>query len=346
MPLNNDLYLGVDGGGTKTVCVIGDVDGRIRAAAEGASTNLKSRPPEKVKEAIFDVLSRVLQWESGGLERIKSVHVSTAGGDREEDRQRWKQWLSEFGLKPEWLIVENDAVGALAAGTGSKNGTVLIAGTGSIAYSVRDELPKPIRVGGWGYLFGDEGSGYDIGCQALRAVARAHDGRGSSETKLTTAVLDRFGLTSSDQLITFIYEDRYPRKLVASLARGVIGLAEQGDLPAIEIVAQAVNSLTEMVLAIFQCDEKSRKLPLVVSGGLFHSAYFRDVFENNIRKTGFTEKIIVPKYPPVIGSYLCAHLQDGKNITNEVMMNINETWKGVFSVAHRDRDGGRNYDGS
>jgi N-acetylglucosamine kinase-like BadF-type ATPase len=323
VPLNNDLYLGFDGGGTKTVCVLGDAQGRILASATGPSTNLKSRPPEQVKQTIIELLAQ-LPIEPNS---IKSVHVSTAGGDRPEDQSRWKKWILDYGLNMAQIVVENDAVGALAAGTCSKNGTVVIAGTGSIAYFIRDDLAKPIRVGGWGYLFGDEGSGYDIGSKALRKILRFHDGRETPNEGFTEYILASLGLTNPEQLITFIYENSYPRQVISSIAKHVLEVAEQGNPTAQGLIEDAAEALTQLVFSIYRSDAKSMEYPLVVSGGLFASDFFKKQFEMAMEGRGFEQNIIVPEYPPVIGSYLCALLQDGKALTEEIKQNIHQSWR-------------------
>jgi N-acetylglucosamine kinase-like BadF-type ATPase len=323
VPLNNDLYLGFDGGGTKTVCVLGDGKGRILAAAAGPSTNLKSRPAEQVEQTIKDLLAQVLPEDVP----IKSVHVSTAGGDRPEDQSRWKNWLLDYGLNPAHIAVENDAVGALAAGTGSKTGTVLIAGTGSIAYSIRGDLAMPIRVGGWGYLFGDEGSGYEIGSKALQKIACFHDGREEEDKAFINHILAQLGLSSPAELITFIYENSYPRQVIALIAKFVLELAQRGNPTAKNLINDAANALTQLVFAIYRNDFKSAEYPLVVSGGLFESDFFKKQFETMMTIAGFEQTIIVAQYPPVIGSYICALLQDSKELTEEIEQNIRTTWE-------------------
>lgn len=332
MPLNSDLFIGFDGGGTKTICMIGDSSGTIIASATGASTNIKSRHPEKVREVIHGLLAEVLQSENTNRDQIKGVFVSTAGGDREEDRKRWEKWILEYGLKPNQLIVANDAVGALTAGTRKKTGIVLIAGTGSIAYSVKDGDASPIRVGGWGYLLGDEGSGYDIGNEALRMILRSHDGRDNEKEALTGYILKQVGLQSPEQLITFIYEDPYPRKLIAAVAKHVISLAEQGETNAQQIIQHAIDRLVELVLSIVRNDKESNAFPLVVSGGLFDSIYFKEVFERSMSINGCNQSIILPIYPPIVGSYICALLQNGEIITDKVEQNINNSWERALKL--------------
>lgn len=333
MPLNNEWYIAFDGGGTKTECLIGDSRGRILATAKGSSTNLKSRPPEKVKEEIYHLLDELFQLANIWKNQIKGVFVSTAGGDREEDRKRWEQWILAYGIKPNKLSIANDAVAALAAGSKAKNGIVLIAGTGSIAYSVNDGLEKPIRVGGWGYLLGDEGSGYDIGNKALRIILRSHDGRDDKHEKFSEYILEQIGLKNPEQLITFLYEDSYPRKLIASIARHVISLAEQREPTAKAVIQQAIDQLVELVVPLIRHDDIHS--PLVVSGGLFLSPYFKQTFEKSMQLKGFTLPIISPQYPPVVGAYMSALIQGGEMITDKVENNINQSWNRAYTEAEK-----------
>lgn len=319
MPLNKKYYIGIDGGGTKTEALLGDNKGNLLAFAVGGSTNLKSRSPENIRKCIHDIISTLLLESKLETTQIQGVFVSTAGGDREEDRSRWIQWIDEK-LKNIRIQVENDAVGALASGTFGKQGMVVIAGTGSIAYSFREERRKPIRVGGWGYLFGDEGSGYAIGEEALRLVAQAHDGRVKNITKLTGAILEQFSLNDPYQLITHIYENDYPRLKIASLAGKVIEVAEEGDKYAEKIIEQAINELSELVTTLYQKDEKSREFPLVLAGGLFKSVFFRNLFVKKLEK--ITHTIIVPEFSPVVGSYICSLAEAGVQIDDTVKKNI------------------------
>lgn len=332
MPLNSELFIGFDGGGTKTICIIGDSRGTIFASATGSSTNIKSRPPKKVKEVIHSLLAEVLQSVHGNADQIKGIFVSTAGGDREEDRERWKQWILEYGLDPDCLTVVNDAVGALTAGTRTKTGMVLIAGTGSIAYSVKDGNARPARVGGWGYLLGDEGSGYDIGNQALKMILRSYDGRDDEKEMLTRYILEQVGLESPDQLVTFIYEDPYPRKLIADVAKHVILLAEHGESNAKQVIQHAIDHLVELVKSMVRNNSECNVLPLVIAGGLFSSPYFKEVFERSMRMNGCNQSIIAPQYPPIVGSYMCALLQNGEIITDQVEQNINDSWQRALKL--------------
>jgi N-acetylglucosamine kinase-like BadF-type ATPase len=126
-----------------------------------------------------------------------------AGVDREADASIMRALMRRIGYKAR-IVIANDALIALVAGVGSAPGVVLIAGTGSIAYG-RNARNEAARAGGWGYVLGDEGSGYWIGRQALRAVVRASDGRGP-QTSLTPLVLEHYGAAQASGLVHAIYD--------------------------------------------------------------------------------------------------------------------------------------------
>ena len=236
MRSSKSYYIGIDGGGTKTIGLLCNQDGVILAKSTAGSTNLKSRSEKDVRDAIHDVVNNLTMDLKGGT--LEGVFVSTAGGDREEDQERWIKWINEvlIGFAGK-ITVRNDAYGALASGTFEMEGSVLIAGTGSIAYSI--DSGKTQRVGGWGYLFGDEGSGYDIGQQALRTIAMMHDGRKERDDSFCNEVLSFLKLQHVPEMITAIYEDPYARMKIASVAQEVILLAERQNQTALGLIQKA-----------------------------------------------------------------------------------------------------------
>ncbi|MCA0991504.1 N-acetylglucosamine kinase [Guptibacillus hwajinpoensis] len=313
MPLNKKVYMGIDGGGTKTVGLICNQDGVILSKSIVGSTNVKSRPEVEVRAAIHQVTTELM---SGVKEReLCSVFVSTAGGDREVDQLRWKKWVLEVlpGYKG-GLEVRNDAYGALASGTFSMEGTVVIAGTGSIAYALDPDGSR--RAGGWGYLFGDEGSGYDIGQHALRTVAMMHDGRLIVDKAFCDELLSFLKLTSVTEMITAIYEDPYARMKIASVAEVVIALAEKRNPTALGLVQHAYQKLSELINAI-----EVRSGRLVVCGGLMQSSFFQDGLVKEVRKSGISN-VFFPTLSPAVGACICALIVNGQPITEERKSNL------------------------
>ena len=175
--------LGIDAGGTKTVCLLADEHGNTLGQGRGPGANLQAVGELEVEK----VLHRVMEDTIGSRDvRPEAICLGIAGVDRPSDAQAVEGIMRRIGFKTRTVVV-NDALVALVAGAGEVAGVVIVAGTGSIAYGV-DTTGRAARSGGWGYLLGDEGGGFWIGRAALAAVVRAFDGRGPA-TRLTDLVL-------------------------------------------------------------------------------------------------------------------------------------------------------------
>ena len=185
--------LGIDVGGTKTVCLLADDDERVIAEAREEGANLQGAGELALEKVLHSVMEKTLE----GTGVIPSaICLGIAGVDRASDEAVVRSIMSRIGYKARLLIV-NDALIALQAGVGDAAGIVIVSGTGSIAYG-RNDQGEASRAGGWGYVLGDEGSGYWIGRLALRAVVRHADGRGRV-TSLTPRLLAHFGVGARDR---------------------------------------------------------------------------------------------------------------------------------------------------
>jgi glucosamine kinase len=251
--------LGIDAGGTRTVCALADETGAILAEVKGAGANLQSAGELEVEKVLHDLIAKTLE----GSPAPAAICLGMAGVDRAHDAEVIRGILRRIGHRAEIIIV-NDALIALEAGVPGKAGTVVIAGTGSIAYG-RDGQGRGARAGGWGYVLGDEGSGYWLGRLALRAVVRAADGRGGA-TALTDRVLAHFGVTRPRDLVREIYEGGPRPSSIAALARVVGAAAEDGDGLAQHLVSVGAQELASAVVSVAQrLGTESR--PIVMSGG-------------------------------------------------------------------------------
>jgi N-acetylglucosamine kinase-like BadF-type ATPase len=177
--------------------------------------------------------------------------------------------MKRIGHKAKVLVV-NDALVALEAGAPERPGVVVIAGTGSIAYG-RNERNQAARAGGWGYMLGDEGSGYWIGRAALRAVLRESDRRGPA-TQLTGRLLDYYGVSRAQDLIHQVYHGTLRPAAIASLAQCVQGAFTDGDAVAIGILRGSVDQLESSALSVARRLEiVGSDFPFVLSGGIFRA---------------------------------------------------------------------------
>ncbi|HWF84053.1 MAG TPA: BadF/BadG/BcrA/BcrD ATPase family protein [Vicinamibacterales bacterium] len=232
--------LGIDAGGTKTVCLLADARGLIIAEARGAGANLHVAGELGVEKVLHE-----LMVEAIGDREITpaAICLGIAGVDRDDEAQTVRAIMRRIGPRSR-VVVANDALIALVAGAKDAPGIVIIAGTGSIAYG-RNQNGEAARAGGWGHMIGDEGSGYWIGREALAAVMRAADGRGPATT-LRTDVLAYFGVADVSRLPRIVYDNDQPRTSVAALGPLVQQAAARGDAVASRVLERAAD---ELVLA-------------------------------------------------------------------------------------------------
>jgi len=222
--------LGIDGGGTKTLAVIADETGKIFVSEKVGPSNPNSLSPEEFEEVMNRLLGQLKSKDIHIFEQIAVCFAGMSGVGESENHLLVERVLRKHVPKETELIIENDGVNALYSGTLGAPGIVQIAGTGSITLGVNHQK-KMVRSGGWGYLFDDEGSGYDLGIQALRAVFQEFDERGP-KTFLTPALLHFFQVKEASDLIGKIYIGSGSKAVISSISPFVVQEAAAGDLVA------------------------------------------------------------------------------------------------------------------
>jgi N-acetylglucosamine kinase-like BadF-type ATPase len=258
--------LGIDAGGTKTVCQLADEHGDVLSEARRGGANLQAVGELEVEKVLHDVMEEAI----GDLDvRPSAICLGIAGVDRPEDARVVRDIMKRIGYKAKVLVV-NDALVALEAGAPDQPGVVVIAGTGSIAYG-RNERNQAARAGGWGYMLGDEGSGYWIGRAALRAVLREADRRGPA-TQLTGLLLTYYGVARAQDLIHQVYHGTLRPAAIASLAQCVQTAFTDGDPVAIGILRGSADQLESSALSVARRLEiVGSEFPFVLSGGIFRA---------------------------------------------------------------------------
>jgi N-acetylglucosamine kinase-like BadF-type ATPase len=256
--------LGIDSGGTKTVCLLANERGQVIAEARGSGANLQASGELEVEKVLHHVMEETL----GSLDiRPDAICLGIAGVDRPGDAQAVHGIMRRIGFKTRVLVV-NDALVALVAGAGELPGVVIVAGTGSIAYG-RDSAGRACRAGGWGYLLGDEGGGFWIGRAALAAVVRQFDGRGPL-TRLTDLVLQKMRVNTPAELIHAIYDRGLQRPAVVGLADVVQDAMLAGDAVAAEILSRAGGELVAAASSVIaRLGMRGDVFPTVLAGGIF-----------------------------------------------------------------------------
>jgi N-acetylglucosamine kinase-like BadF-type ATPase len=256
--------LGIDAGGTKTVCYLADSTGHIVGEGRGGGANLQAHGELQVEKVLHAVIDQAV-----GDRAIfpAAVCLGVAGVDRAEDDRVIREIMRRLGFKSHTLVV-NDALIALTAGVGEAPGVVLIAGTGSIAYGV-NHAGYAARAGGWGFILGDEGSGYWIGRQALAAVVRDADGRGP-HTQMTPLVLEHFKLDRVDGLVREVYDRGLNRQAIGSIGAVVERARAAGDVTASEILTKAGEELTRAAASVItRLEMRGHAFGTVLAGGMF-----------------------------------------------------------------------------
>ena len=256
--------LGLDAGGTKTVCLLADEHGLIVSEGRGPGANLHTAGELGVEKVLHEVMETAI-----GDRPItpSAICLGVAGVDREDDAGTVRAIMRRIGYKSRVLVV-NDALVALVAGAGDSPGIVIIAGTGSIVYG-RNAHFEAARAGGWGHIIGDEGSGYWIGREALAAVMRAVDGRGPP-TQLADAVLAHFNIADTSGLPRIVYDRELPRVSVAALGPIVQRASERGDAVAMRILERAADELVSAARSVAaKLEMRGDTFPFMLAGGVF-----------------------------------------------------------------------------
>jgi N-acetylglucosamine kinase len=306
--------VGIDGGGTKTVCVVASLDGAELSRATGGPTNYQTIGTAATAAVLGETIAAAARATGGDLE-VRALCLAMAGVDRPDDRCAIQEVATgliaqdaggcRWALSLEQVVIENDAVAALAGGTGRKRGAVAVAGTGSIAFGMNARGERR-RAGGWGYLLGDEGSGYAIGLAGLRAVCRADDGR-ASQTVLTDLVIQEHQLSSPADLISRAY-GRWDVPQIAAIAPLVFRAAAGDDAVAQAIVEAAAGELAIAAGAVIQgLGMGHEQFEVVTTGGVWQgSALLRERFAAGVAAAAPCAAVVAPRAEPVQGAVLLA----------------------------------------
>lgn len=266
------LWVGVDGGGTKTEVMVIEEGKQKAISVLGSASNPQTVGLHEACSVVLDLIWKGLQALEASIDDVACISIGMAGVDSSEQEQILHAELEKNLPKTNFEIV-NDSLAALAAGTMGGSGVVLIAGTGSIAMG-EDERGHVARAGGYGNLIGDEGSGFDIGRLGLMAAIQAFEGRGP-ETRIWNSAIEYFKVFHAQDLITKVYDSPHPVGVIASFAGEVLELWNK-DEEANRIVQHAVESYERLIDSVYgqlknQVDDHDEwtKSDVILAGGLF-----------------------------------------------------------------------------
>lgn len=301
--MNVEVILAIDGGATRTRCVAIDRAGRKLGEAERGASNHLQQTAEAVRTTLAEGVEETLRLANLCKGDVKCVSAGLAGVDY--DGYGAAPMLALFReLGFECCLVYGDMVIAHAAALGMKPGIVVLAGTGSAIFGA-DLAGRRVKVGGWGPVYGDEGSAQRISQRAMIAAARAYDGRGPA-TALLEALTHDLNVSDFRESISVIYGPE-PRD-IASLCRTVHRTAAAGDTVARSLFRQAAEELAEAVIAAArQLDLIHSPVAVSYQGGVAENCpLLVEFLQKRLEQHLPLARLHSPLWRPVIGAYLLA----------------------------------------
>jgi len=299
--------LGVDGGGSKTTAQITYTDGKKIAQAVSGPSSYKSVGAEKAIEnlntAVFGAIKK--SHITGNINFISSC-FGFAGNNTGKDSEIYRKIVFNNKLSSclnlKRTIICNDTRLGLEAGSKSKNKIILIAGTGSNCFGVNED-GRQAGATGWDYILADEGSGYQVGLQALRAIIKAYDGRGR-ETLLSETILKEIKLKNISDIQEWVHRIPFSKARIGELAKTVCMTAGMGDKVSIDILAkEAEEAVISVTTVAHKLGFKNKNFDLVLVGGLFKCGkYFNNILMSGLEENFPKINFILLKRNPVEGA--------------------------------------------
>lgn len=317
------LFLGVDGGGSKTAAVVASLDeaGEILILGEGKGgpSNLRLAGKEQSLQSLDIAIDEAIENAGINGQNLDYAILALAGSGSPDVQRDVSNWAKERKLSSRVDIVP-DVDPVLAHVMDCGRGIALIVGTGSVAIGI-DADGNSVTKGGWGHWFGDKGSGYYLGYKALAAVAEASDEIGP-ETVLSEMVLEKLGTTDPRSMLQEVTASGDTRREVAALAPVVLHAAADNDRVALGIMNDAIDEAVKLVSAVAIGLEFESPYPLALAGGVAcRNQCFRDGLLSALDKLQPPPETVVVVDEPVMGCLTIAMQKlNGKGQTDIVEM--------------------------
>lgn len=311
----NSYFLGVDGGGTKTTAVVFNEKGEFICSACGESINYYSVGLEAARLAMKNIIDNL---------NIKSFRCAVIGMSALNERataQETESFCSGI-IDSNCIIMDSDLFVALEAMDISGECAAIISGTGSMAVC-RNSDGSMSHTGGWGYILGDEGSGFSIGLNGIKAAIRAAE-KCAPETALLGECLDYFSINNIYDLIDLYYEKKVSRKKTAAFARLVSKCCKNGDEVAQNILRDEAYQLSNTALGLLK--DKNKDIAIGLWGGVFqNNMFFRNEFTDIMNRNGFNNVKLI-NFTPEIGAIFAGYKNTGIKIVDITKENIKTTY--------------------
>lgn len=313
------IFLGVDGGQSHTEALVADENGAILGRGAGGASNHAEQPGgrERLRKAILKSVGEALS--GAGLPPLGEIvfaaaHFGMTGG------VDFKEEIIGEIVKAEYFMVTHDAPTALFGATAGIPGIVVIAGTGSVVYG-ENERGETTKIGGLGYLFSDEGSGFWLALQTIRLAIKEQDGL-MPPAGLERLVLDFFKRNKIREVTNDFYFEKMTRDDLASLAKIAHEAAAAGNVVIRDQIKFGADVLAESVGSAAKRLEFAGGFPVAGVGGMFRAPlmkkYLAESLQNKTPGAVFTE----PRFNPAIGALLLAYRRAGIEINENLLQTL------------------------
>ncbi|GAB3557628.1 BadF/BadG/BcrA/BcrD ATPase family protein [Arthrobacter alkaliphilus] len=276
--------IGLDIGGTKTRG-IRILHGAVTDDRTTGSTNVQNVPVEEAGRRLGELLSTL------GAANAGAVIVGAGGIDTDADAEHLRRLIAPHAPRADVFVIHDTRL-ILAAG-GTDTGIAIISGTGSAVWGI-NETGQTGRAGGWGYLLGDEGSGYWFGREAVRhSLDRANRGLGIDP--LTRGLLDYCGLLAPEELIS-LFHGTPGRHYWADASRLVFDAACAGHGSSLAIIDAGARHLAEQAAIV--AARIGSAGPVVLGGGLVtNQPAFQQSITHHLKRSGLTDIHVLAQEP-------------------------------------------------
>ncbi|MDQ3750573.1 MAG: hypothetical protein M3367_16385 [Acidobacteriota bacterium] len=295
------VILAIDGGGSRTRCLAINSEAKILGAGSGGASNHLLVDKNIVRASLNDAIKAVLAQAQIDNSDIVCISAGLAGVDFDgAGADEMQDLLREFGSTN--MVINGDMVIAHAGALAGQTGVLALAGTGSSILGI-GAGGKRVKVGGWGPIYGDEGSAYRIAQNCLRAAARSFDGRGA-KTALLDLIINELDLRDFSESVRRIYVEKMESREIAALCRPAYKTAESGDEAAIKIFRQAGEELAESAAAAIRRLNLS-ETKVSYQGSVLESCMIvRERFIECLKEVFPRVEIVSPRFKPVIGAFV------------------------------------------
>ena len=318
------LFAGYDGGGTKTACVLTDETGRILGSGIGGPSNYLYCGREVAAESVRTATAQAFANAGIPEQRLYTAYMASAA------------ILIQYGdahvpffstcIDADHVICESDIYNIWFGSVRERPAVITIAGTGSITYICSKE--NYLRVGGWGPLLGDEGSGYDLGLRALKLACRMYDGREPKEEDFMAAMFRHHETATPGELLRKLNRGD-TRSAVADTAKAVFALYDQGSPTAAALLESCAEEIALTVRTAIRRDGGSAEYPLILSGGLVRkeSPLYAMLQEKLLQPgSGISEITALQVHPAVASAALALH-HAGYEDAVELLLETAKGWQ-------------------